>query len=157
MRTMLIAAVATAALAFAGVAGAQTNNNMSTDNNMNMGGNAPAASNGLQTQQPQAKKAQPRRHVAHQRTKHHKMARKASSHKMARKASTKRLAHKGSTHKIAKRSSKSTVGLASGKLQQPKQQQAKKRAPVRETTGTGSAGSMQNTSPQKPNNNYMQR
>jgi hypothetical protein len=43
-------------------------------------------------------------------------------------------------------------------MQQPKQQQAtqsKKRMPQRETTGTGSAGSMQNTSPNTTNPNMQ--
>jgi hypothetical protein len=154
MRNLLIAAVATAALAFTGAAGAQTgtttNNNMNTGAkaNMNMGGAAPAATN---AQQPQTEKPKSHKQSSLQhRAAKHKMARKASSHRLAHKSSAKRLAHKGSTHRIAKKSTSRNVGLASGKVQQRKLQQAqqsKKRMPQRETTGTGSAGSMQNISP----------
>jgi len=153
MRNLLIAAVATAALAFAGAAGAQTgtttNNNMNTGANANMNmGAAPAATNAQQprTVKPKSHKQSSLQHRAVK----HKMARKASSHRLAHKSSTKRLAHKGSTHRMARKSTGRNVGLASGKVQQPKLQQAqqsKKRMPQRETTGTGSAGSMQNISP----------
>ena len=160
MRNLLIAAVATAALALAGTAGAQTgptNNNMNTGANasMNMGGAAPAA---ITAQQPQKMmKAKSRKHTAvHHRAKH-KMARKASSHRLAKKSSMHRLAKKASGHRIAKRSTSRNLGIAASKVQQPKQQQAKKRMPVRETTGTGSAGSMQNTSPNRNVQPYMQK
>jgi hypothetical protein len=153
MRNLLIAAVATAALAFAGTAGAQTgttNNNMNIGananmNNMNMGGPAPAATSAQQPQKLKATKS--RKHAAvHHRAKH-KMARKAATHRLAKKSSSHRLAKKSSGHRIAKRSTSRHLGVAASKVQQPKQQQAKKRMPLRETTGTGSAGSMQNTSP----------
>jgi hypothetical protein len=131
---------------------------------MNMNGAAPAATN---VQQPQKVKAKARKHAAvqHRGTKH-KMARKASAHRMAHKRSAHRLAHKGSahrmahkasTHRIAKRSGSRQLGLAASKVQLPKQQQAKKRMPTRETTGTGSAGSMQNTSPNTSTNPNMQK
>jgi hypothetical protein len=110
--------------------------NAGTNATMNMGGTAPAAT---AAQQPQKMKAKSGKHAAvHHRAKH-KMARKASSHRLAKQSSTHRLAKKSSTSRH--------LGLAASKVQQPKQQQAKKRMPMRETTGTGSAGSMQNTSP----------
>ncbi len=152
MRNVLIAAVATAAIAFAGLTGATAQTSSNNNMNMNMGGTTAGTSN---AQQPQQMQVQKRRHVVHKRVTHHKMSRKASSHRVA-KRSTHRLA-KRSTHRLglAKRTSKSHLGLASSKVRLPKQQQAKKRMPNRETTGTGSAGSMQNTNP-SPNNN-MQR
>jgi hypothetical protein len=95
---------------------------------------------------------------------HHKMSRKASSHRLAKRTKHRLGLAKRSTHRLglAKRSSKSHLGLASSKVRLPKQQQAKKRMPTRETTGTGSAGSMQNRSPQNmnnqaPNNTYMKQ
>jgi hypothetical protein len=50
------------------------------------------------------------------------------------------------------------MGLAAGKMQ--KQQhatQSKKRMPNRETTGSGTAGSMQNTAPKTTTNPNMQK
>jgi hypothetical protein len=150
MRNVLIAAVATAAIAFAGLTGATAQTSSNNNMNMNMGGTTSGIPN---AQQPQQMQVQKRRHVAHKRVRHHKMSRNAPSHRLAKR----------STHRLglAKRTSKSHLGLASSKVQPPKQQQAKKRMPNRETTGTGSAGSMQNTNPQNTNpssnNNSMQR